>query len=281
MLTKPWAVILLKNSYSRLISITLVLVLITLSTSLICAIQLGANCTTVFPIIWSILALISLCFTYQSCCVGILCSTFCLLTIMRSDDVNELLTPAIPATIAFSIMAVLFLMVAIQNVNHFYETKDLPSHFPAKLTAFEWHLTFIRIYIGFNLIAHFGEKLFAGSAPFQTDVKAFIQLGVPHPEAFVILAGLCELAGAISVGLGFLTRVGAITTTVYLIIATTLGGHFLDGFIWANTGGGWEYPVFWSTLLLSFSVLGAGKYSIDASIKRHFKPPQWVHHLMG
>ncbi|MDQ8040179.1 MAG: DoxX family protein, partial [Rickettsiella sp.] len=65
-------------------------------------------------------------------------------------------------------------------------------------------------YIGFDLIAHCAEKLFSGPIPFQPNAKAFAVLGIPNSELFVKLAGLIELRGTISLGLGFFTRIGAI-----------------------------------------------------------------------
>jgi len=74
------------------------------------------------------------------------------------------------------------------------------------MTTAEWQLTFIRIYIGFDLVPHATEKLFAGPASFDADVNAFAGFGLPIPEFFVILGGLSELGITIGIGLGLLTR---------------------------------------------------------------------------
>ncbi len=125
-------------------------------------------------------------------------------------------------------------------------------------------LIFLRLYVGFNFIPHFTEKLLAGNTARLADIQAFTHLGIPHPEMFVILSGFCELGAAIAIGLGLLTRLGAILTAIYLLIATYLGHHFSLGFIWASTGGGWEYPVFWTVLVLIFAVTGANQFSLDS-----------------
>jgi uncharacterized membrane protein YphA (DoxX/SURF4 family) len=148
-------------------------------------------------------------------------------------------------------------------------------------TRFEWQLFFIRLYLGFDLVPHFTEKLLAGAAVRAGDISAFIQLNVPHPVFMVWLAGLCELGGAIALGCGFLTRLGSFGLFVYLMIATILGHHFSNGFIWANAGGGWEYPVLWSVLVLTFVLFGAGNFSVDRYLKDHYQVPRWIRHLMG
>ena len=148
------------------------------------------------------------------------------------------------------------------------------------MTLADWHLTFIRLYIGLDFVPHFTEKLFVGAGPRMDDVKAFEQLGTPAPDALVWLAGLCELGAAIGVGLDLLTRLACIGTTLYLLIATLMGGHFALGFIWASLGGGWEHPVLWIVLILSFCYTGAGAFSIDGVLRRHFKLPGWVETLM-
>jgi putative oxidoreductase len=142
------------------------------------------------------------------------------------------------------------------------------------MSASNWHLTFIRIYIGFDLVPHCTEKLFAGSGPRLDDVKAFADMGLPYPEFFVILGGFCEIGIVIGIGLGLLTRLAAPCAALYYLIATLIGGHFLNGFIWANPGGGWEYPVLMMVLFLSFMPRGAGPFSMDGVLVRSGAMPR-------
>jgi putative oxidoreductase len=58
----------------------------------------------------------------------------------------------------------------------------------------DWQLTLLRIYIAFDMVPHFTEKLFAGAAPFMDDAKGFAGFGLAAPAAFVIVGGLCEPA---------------------------------------------------------------------------------------
>ncbi|MEM7025828.1 MAG: DoxX family protein [Pseudomonadota bacterium] len=126
--------------------------------------------------------------------------------------------------------------------------------------------TFVRIYIGFDMVPHFTEKLFAGPGPFGEDVAVFASLGLPIPGAFVVLGGFCEIGIAIGIGLGVLTRLAAPCAVLYFMIATLLGEHFGLGFIWASPGGGWEYPVLMMVLFASFAVTGGGRFSIDHTL---------------
>ena len=146
---------------------------------------------------------------------------------------------------------------------------------------FAWQLTLIRIYVGFNLIPHFCEKLFAGGALRLDDINAFASMGLSEPMVWVIAAGLCELGAAISLGAGLFTRLGSACFVAYLLVASILGGHFDLGFIWAAPGGGWEYPVMWAILSLSFVIGGGGFFSMDRDIRPHLRSHPWVLWLMG
>ena len=113
----------------------------------------------------------------------------------------------------------------------------------------------VRLLIGLVLVPHFTEKLFAGPIIRADGVESFDSMGITQPVFFVILAGLCEFFGSLSVSCGFLTRLSSVCVLIYLMVATYLGGHFDNGFIWASAGGGWEYPVLWAALLLCFSLV--------------------------
>jgi putative oxidoreductase len=131
------------------------------------------------------------------------------------------------------------------------------------MDATQWGLTFLRLYVGFDLVPHFTEKLFAGSAARLEDISAFQSMNLSGAFWFVLVAGLCELGIAIGIGLGFLTRLAGACAALYFLIATYLGGHFGNGFIWASEGGGWEYPVLMIALFLVFTAIGATRFSLD------------------
>ena len=204
--------------------------------------------------------------------VGFLVSLLCLLVSWRIAALQGIDLVIYGLLVAFLIYLAMFGLVAWRNIK-----QEDPA---LKLGRMAWHLTLIRIYIGFDLVPHFTEKLFAGPGPRDEDIKAFIGLGVPAPEFFVTLAGFCELGIAIGIGLGLLTRLAAVCSAAYFMIATILGHHFFLGFIWASPGGGWEYPVLMMVLLISFVIGGAGQFSVDNVILRRLTLPAWVRRLM-
>lgn len=234
-----------------------------------------------FTVILGLSAIITLCLMYRYICIPFLLATFSVLSVIRILGLHKCFIPIIPAVISLLCLVILFLYIAYHDVKQRpILLKGTPQEM-FNMSAYEWHLSFIRIYVGFDLIAHCAEKLFAGSIPFRADVNAFMHLNVVDPTFFVRFSGLCELAGVISLGLGLLTRIGAVGTSLYLIIATIIGHHFLKGFIWSLPGGGWEYPVMWSVFILSYIVLGADEFSIDGVLDRNFTLPIWLKRLMG
>jgi len=226
-----------------------------------------------FMIIWLLLGIVALGLLPRlSFAVGFLVSLLCLLVSWRIAALQGVDLVIYGLLVAFLIYLAMFGLVAWRNIK-----QEDPA---LKLGRMVWHLTLIRIYIGFDLVPHFTEKLFAGPGPRDEDIKAFIGLGVPAPEFFVTLAGLCELGIAIGIGLGLLTRLAAVCSAAYFMIATILGHHFFLGFIWASPGGGWEYPVLMMVLLISFLIGGAGPFSVDNVILRRLTPSNWVRRLM-
>ena len=131
------------------------------------------------------------------------------------------------------------------------------------------------------MIPHFCEKLFAGSAVREIGVAYFTSVHTPYPLFFVLLAGLIEFLGGLALSCGILTRVTSAGLCTYFLIASIIGGHFNNGFIWASPSGGWEYPALCAALFLSFFVKGAGLFSIDGFLQQSYQLPRWVVGLMG
>jgi putative oxidoreductase len=188
-----------------------------------------------------------------------------------------------PSTAVYA--ALVLLKIAIFAL---YAYQDISGHLAKQHGAdevrgylFTWQLYFVRLLVGFIFVPHFCEKLFAGPVPRMHDVMSFMQLGVPHAEAFVFIAGLIELFGSLALSCGLLTRAASLGLVLYLLVASFLGHHFQIGFIWATPGGGWEYPFLWSVLIISFSLFGAGEFSLDYTLAKRFKLPSWTQWMMG
>ena len=228
-----------------------------------------------FLLFFSALTIILLLLRKFSFTIFFLLSTFTLLITWRLCALAHLILINYIYFAAMLLKFCLYINFAYQNIIQIRKTK------PNREPAYIWQLLFIRLAIGFDLVPHFTEKLFAGSVIRAEDVHAFAQLGVPHSLTMVIISGCIELAGAFSISCGFLTRLGAICFFIYLMIATFLGHHFMNGFIWAIPGGGWEFPVLWGVIILSFAVFGAGDFSLDYIFKNNYNVPNWIKHLMG
>lgn len=122
----------------------------------------------------------------------------------------------------------------------------------------------IRAATGLFLMPHGAQKLFglfggyglAGTGQFfQT------KLGLPASMALVI--GVVEFFGGLFLALGFATRIAAGFIAGMMAVAV-LQVHLANGFFW--TDGGFEYPLLWGLLALSYVIRGAGRKSIDALI---------------
>lgn len=230
-----------------------------------------------FMIVWLALSLVASVFiSARLRTLGFLLGLFALLIGWRIAGLYQETAIAYVLLLAFIVYVIEFFGTARQSL------AGGKSAFAGleNMTLTDWHLTFVRLYIGLDFVPHFTEKLFAGAGPHMDDVKAFEQLGTPAPDFLVWLAGFCELGAAIGVGLGLFTRLAAIGSALYVFIATVMGAHFTLGFIWASPGGGWEYPVLWTVLLLSFCYAGAGAFSIDGVLRRHVQLPDWMEFLM-
>ena len=87
------------------------------------------------------------------------------------------------------------------------------------------------------------------------------KLGLPASAALLI--GLVEFFGGLLLALGLATRIAAGFITGMMAVAV-LKVHLANGFFW--TGGGYEYPLLWGLLSLSYVIRGGGAKSLDALI---------------
>lgn len=138
----------------------------------------------------------------------------------------------------------------------------------ANMTRFEMQHLLLRLYLGVDFTHHFAEKFgLLGPTAYRKIVAYFGGVAPGDPHLWVLVAGLCEFGAFVGFTFGLFTRVTAIGTALYLLVASVMGGHFANGFTWANSGGGWEFPLFWMLLCASFALAGGGRASLDAWLR--------------
>lgn len=115
----------------------------------------------------------------------------------------------------------------------------------------------LRIICGIALILHSAYlKIFV----FTMDgtIQFFESLGLPWWGAWITL--IIEISTGIMLILGIKPRLGAIIAIPGLLGATW--AHSGNGWLFSNTGGGWEYPLFWTLSLLVIALAGDGKMTL-------------------
>jgi putative oxidoreductase len=124
----------------------------------------------------------------------------------------------------------------------------------------------VRVTAGLLLIPHGAQKLFGWFGGYGVEATGqFFAAKLGLPASLALLAGLIEFFGGLMLAAGFLTRpVAALVFGVMAVAVVQV--HLPIGFFW--TAGGYEYPLFWGVVALSFAIRGGGRYSLDALIGR-------------
>lgn len=124
----------------------------------------------------------------------------------------------------------------------------------------------VRVAAGLFLMPHGAQKLFGLFGGYGVEATGqFFAAKLGLPPSLALLAGLIEFFGGLFLALGFLTRPAA-ALVVGLMGAAVLMVHLHAGFFW--TDGGFEYPLLWGIVALSYVIRGGGAYSLDALVGR-------------
>ncbi|QQP87495.1 DoxX family protein [Skermanella sp. TT6] len=114
----------------------------------------------------------------------------------------------------------------------------------------------LRVSLGILFLAHAGLKIFTFTIP--GTVQFFETIGYPGFFAYLVILG--ELGGGLALILGAWTRMVAIALLPIMIGATLQ--HLPNGWMFGSTGGGWEFPAFWTVTLVVQALLGAGAHAL-------------------
>lgn len=88
----------------------------------------------------------------------------------------------------------------------------------------------------------------------------FTSLGLPGALGYLTMA--IEILGGLALILGIATRWVSLVLAPVLLGAAWFG-HVSNGFAFNNTGGGWEYPVFWAVVMIALFFLDGGRFSVS------------------
>lgn len=93
----------------------------------------------------------------------------------------------------------------------------------------------------------------AGTAQF------FGSIGLPEILAYIVF--FVEVISGVALLVGFNTRFFSVLVIPVLLGATWV--HSTNGWLFTNTGGGWEYPLLLTLMAVVQIGLGDGKYAIS------------------
>ncbi|MCO6414961.1 DoxX family protein [Siccirubricoccus sp. KC 17139] len=116
----------------------------------------------------------------------------------------------------------------------------------------------LRVSMGVLFLAH-GLVLKILTFGFVGVMGYFGSLG--YPPILGAVVAIAETLAGIALILGVAVRPVALAL-VPLMIGATLQ-HIGNGWVFSAAGGGWEFPVFWTVLLVVQAGLGAGAHALD------------------
>ena len=118
----------------------------------------------------------------------------------------------------------------------------------------------LRVSLGVLFLAH-GLLLKVFTFTIPGTVGYFQSLGYPGFFGYLVILG--EIGGGLALIVGAYTRTIALLLIPIMIGATLQ--HTGNGWVFSGKGGGWEFPVFWTTMLLVQALLGDGAYALKLS----------------
>lgn len=114
----------------------------------------------------------------------------------------------------------------------------------------------LRLASGALILAHGLLKIFVFTLP--GTVHYFGSLGLPAILAHAVVAA--EMIGGALLLSGLFYRAAAVALVPVLLGATFF--HLSNGWLFSAPNGGWEFPAFWSVVLIAQALLGPGPYAL-------------------
>jgi putative oxidoreductase len=116
----------------------------------------------------------------------------------------------------------------------------------------------LRVSMGVLFLAH-GGLLKLGTFGLAGTMGFFGSLG--YPPIFGAIVTFAEIGAGIALIAGVGVRTVSLLSIPIMVGATIQ--HAGNGWMFGNTGGGWEFPAFWTAALLVQAGLGAGAHALD------------------
>ena len=113
--------------------------------------------------------------------------------------------------------------------------------------------TVTRVGLGLVLIAH-GVYLKLVVFGLPGTAQFFDSIGLPAALAYIVFA--VEAVAGVALVIGWQSRIAALAVVPILLGATW--AHWSAGWLFTNSGGGWEYPALLSVLAVAQVLLGDG-----------------------
>ena len=115
-----------------------------------------------------------------------------------------------------------------------------------------------RVSLGVVLLAH-SAYLKAAVFTLPGTASYFGSIGLPESLAYPVFA--VEVLAGIALILGYRVRLASLAVLPVLVGA--VWAHSGNGWLFTNTGGGWEYPLFLVVAAAAQFCLGAGSFALD------------------
>ena len=128
----------------------------------------------------------------------------------------------------------------------------------------------LRIGLGITMLAHGYNHAFGGGKLPGT-ARWFESIGIRPGPVHALLATVTELGVAPLLFLGLLTPLAAAGVLGVMVVAL-VANHLKNGYFIFRPGEGYEYVLFLIFAALALGALGAGDWSVDDRIFRHFGP---------
>ena len=123
--------------------------------------------------------------------------------------------------------------------------------------------TVLRVSLGLVLLAHSAWlKVMVFGIP--GTVGFFESLGLPAISAYLTIA--VEIGAGIALIAGYQVRLAALASIPVLLGASWV--HAANGWLFSNTNGGWEYPVFLVAMAVVQVLIGNGRRQGDEIVNR-------------